>query len=155
MRPLSLLAFGLISMSAPAVAGVSCMVNFDSDCPTESHDVCGVNMRSDVGCVVDGLGLCYDTGVFAVRVNAGDTAIFRLPAGTDMMEVFFADTGGAVPGQFRVLSASGQPLARIFSNGNCTQTMPVRQTIQTAGAARWVVVKAGDSNVYVDSLEIY
>jgi hypothetical protein len=156
MRIISVLTLGLLSLSGPATAGSTCLVDFDNVCPTETQAVCGVRLRSNVGCVVDGLGQCYDTGAFAVRVNAGETAIFRLPANTTFFDVFFADTGGSVPGQIRVLADNGAPLTRIFSNGDCTQTMPAKQEVNTwPDSARWLVVRAGDSNVYVDSLEVF
>ncbi|MFT7621440.1 MAG: trypsin [Myxococcota bacterium] len=122
-------------------------------CPNASS-VCGANFFGGSGCVVEGLGNCYASGVFSYKVAAGEVATVVFDQPISELEVFFAHTGGG-SGLMTFFDANDVPLAEtLTTNGNCASAMPANQTVTFALPATKVAIVAMGSDLYVDTMTI-
>ncbi len=168
MRVLRLFLCGLVLFVAGGVAvaepreddifgdeGVnSCTINFDDSCP-DTTPTCMTRVRGGSGCVVDGLPFCYDTGMFSLRVDAGDRAEFVIRQPVDQIEVFFAQAGAGAGGRMAFFDESGLQVGlSIGTNGVCADEMPATQVITFDRPVVRVRVRALDTDVYIDSLTL-
>ncbi len=96
----------------------ACVIEFDASYPNVGEE-CGAMFAGGVGCVIDFLPFCYNSGDFSYRVNEGARASISLTGDIIALGVFFANVEGS-SGEMRFFNANrkqiGEPL---LTNGEC------------------------------------
>ncbi len=155
-----LLAAGLLTV--PTLAGSPagaqplppCTITFDDACPN-TQLICGARFTGGMGCVVEGLLFCYDTGEFSYKVPAGSRARIRLSGDLNELVVFFAHRGAGTMGTMRFFDINGLQVGQpLRTNGDCGMFMPERQTVTFPTPVRTIDVRAGTADVYIDTFEV-
>lgn len=131
-----------------------CTITFDDVCP-DTQRVCRTGFRGGAGCVVEGLPFCYDSGMFAYKVEAGDRLRIRFGVPLSEVELFFAQGGAGSRGRIDFFDENGlQVGAPLGTNGDCSLAMPTTQTVTFDRPVVGARVRAFDVDVFIDSLRV-
>ena len=127
-----------------------CTITFDGSCPTAAPQ-CGALFSGGVGCVVDFIGNCYDTGLFSYRVNLGQTGTITLSDDLNKLSVFFSGFGGS-SGEMRFFDINGDEVdAPLITNDDCGPVMPPLVILAFSTPVRSIVVTSSGGRVYIDT----
>ena len=151
-----LIGTGMVSLDAYAGDGCplpACVIEFDESCPNAGEE-CGAIFAGGVGCVIDFLPFCYNSGEFSYRVNEGAGASISLLGDLIALDVFFANVEGS-SGEMRFFNADKNQIGEpIQTNGECELFMPKVQSRVFEEPVRFIEVSALGGQVYIDSFSV-
>ncbi len=132
-----------------------CAIDMESPACPDSATACGADFAGGSGCIVAGLGNCYQSGIRGYGVPAGMTLNIDLNADLLKLDVFFAnETGGS--GTMTFFDATDvQVDAPIMTNGDCANgPMPPPQIVTFSSAVRRIEVTATGARVWIDDFTV-
>jgi hypothetical protein len=142
----------------PRAPLATCTETMDSTCPDTAPECAGVSFSGGLGCQVEGLGNCYESGVFSYKVTPAAPATISFSGGVDSLEVFFAHEVVTVTGIMSFFDAGGLPVdTPITSLGPCGPggSMPANQVLNFSRPVyRIDVIAVGSGDVWIDSLTV-
>jgi len=145
------------SFTVNANAAATCTETMDATCPNNSPACTDVAFSGGLGCLVEGLGNCYSTGVFAYKVVDGSPVEIDFAADVNSIELFFAAEVATVSGSMRFLDRDGLEVdSPLSTNGVCGGViMPPTQALSFSRPVRKIEVSAsGVGDVWIDTLTV-
>lgn len=143
------------AVDCPATGPLAtCVETMDGTCPT-SQPQCGANFSGGSGCVIAGLGQCYNTGLRAYGVLELSPVNISFSRDVTQISIFFANDTSSTA-SMRFFDADNLEVdTPIISNGDCTPgPMPPLQLRTFSRPVRRAFVTAVGGRAWLDTMTI-
>jgi hypothetical protein len=135
----------------------TCTEVMDSTCPNSSPSCTGVSFTGGVGCLIEFIGNCYDTGTRSYKVTQAAPLTIDFTGNVFSLDLFFAAEVAGTTGAMRFFDVDNLEVdSALATNGVCGgAVMPPKQNLSFSRAVRRMEVSVnGPGDVWVDTLTV-